>query len=94
MVEETERGTKLTLLDHGGVFVTVEPQEPPVTTDSGEEPPVTEDDGLDEVTELRQTIATSEARIQTLEEVCFNRMYSHSKSHDTSILNYMIIREL
>ena len=27
MVEETVRGTKLTLLDHGGVFVTVKPQE-------------------------------------------------------------------
>ena len=50
MVEETERGTKLTLLDHGGVFVTVEPQEPPVTADSSEEPPVTEDDGLDAMT--------------------------------------------
>ena len=87
MVEETERGTKLTLLDHGGVFVTVEPQEPPVTTDSSEEPPVTEDDGLDEVTELRQTIATSEARIQTLEEevVAIRRQLQEAKERNKEL---------
>ena len=45
----------------------IEPQEP-VTTNSSEELPVTEDDGLDEVTELKQALATSEARIQMLEE--------------------------
>ena len=50
VMEEIERGTKLTLVDHRGVYVTIEPQEP-VTTDSREEPLVTEDDGLVEVIE-------------------------------------------
>ena len=97
VVKETERGSKLTLLDHEGVYVTVEPQEP-VTTNSVEESPVTEDKGLDEVTELKQTLATFEVRIQTLEEelVALYRQLQEAKERSKELwrLNCAQLSEL